>query len=264
MKVGTADDTPGIIGDMTATDLLLVVPHPDDEVFGAGGMFARMAAHGRSVATLTLTRGRAGRTLGLAEQPALADLRERELRASLAALGVKEVRIEDFPDFVTATDRGLDQHPGLEGVEPKRVVAPIVRALEELRPRVVLTFAPNGSNGHPDHVCTHRSVMAALERSDHRPDALYYYASERPYEGPPRNGFLDSTELRRLHLPPTHYVEVGPYVEAKLRAMGHHQTQALSVLTFMRRFTRKLLVESFHRAVPEVEPNTGAVTVPWL
>lgn len=249
---------------MSATDLLLVVPHPDDEVFGAGGMFARMAAHGRRVATLTLTRGRAGRTLGLTEQPVLADLRERELRASLAALGVEEVRIEDFPDFVTAPDRGLELHPGLTGEDPERVTLPIVRALDELRPRILLTFPPNGSNGHPDHVSTHRFVMAALERSDHRPDALYYYASERPYEGPARDGFLDPDEMRRLHLPPTHYVEVGAFVEAKLRAMGHHQTQALSVLTFMRRFTRRLLVETFHRARPRVEPEEGARTVPWL
>jgi LmbE family N-acetylglucosaminyl deacetylase len=249
---------------MTELDLLLVVPHPDDEVFGAGGMFARMAAHGRPVASLTLTRGRAGRTLGLAERSALADLRERELRASLEALGVREVRVEDLPDFVTATDRGLDPHPGIAGVDPEDAIGPIQRALDELRPRAVLTFPPNGSNGHPDHVATHRSVLAALDRSSHRPEALFYYASERPYEGEARAGFMDPDEIRSRHLPPTHYVEVGPFVEAKLRAMGHHQTQALSVLTFMRRFTRRLLVESFHRARPEVDPDEGPRTVPWL
>ena len=249
---------------MTDIDLLLVVPHPDDEVFGAGGMFARMAAHGRRVATLTLTRGRAGRTLGLAEQAALAELRERELRASLDALGVEEVRIEDLPDFVTASDRGLDPHQGLAAVESDRVVGPIVRALEELRPRVVLTFPPNGSNGHPDHVHTHEAVMVALERSDHQPTARYYFASERPYDGEARAGFLAPEEIRRRHLAPTHYVEVGPFVEAKLRAMGHHQTQALSVLTFMRRFTRRLLVETFHRGDPPMQAGEGPRTVPWL
>lgn len=244
--------------------LLLVVPHPDDEVFGAGGMFARMAAHGRHVATLTLTRGRAGRTLGLAAQEALADLRERELRASLDALGVREVRIEDLPDFVTAADRGLEPHAGLAAEPRERTVEPIVRALDELRPRVVLTFPPNGSNGHPDHVRTHQAVTEALERSGHAPEALYYFASERAYDGEARPGFLAPEEIRRLHLPPTHYVEVGPYVEAKLRAMGHHQTQALSVLTFMRRFTRRLLVETFHRADPPVSAEEGTRTVPWL
>ena len=54
-------------------DLLLIVPHPDDEVFGSGGLFARMAAQGKKVATLTLTRGGAGRSLGLVEAAALAD-----------------------------------------------------------------------------------------------------------------------------------------------------------------------------------------------
>jgi LmbE family N-acetylglucosaminyl deacetylase len=77
------------------TDILLIVPHPDDEVFGVGGLLARTAASGRTVATLTLTRGRAGRTLGLCSQEELPALREQELRGSLAALGVEDVTVLD-------------------------------------------------------------------------------------------------------------------------------------------------------------------------
>lgn len=72
-------------------DLMLIVPHPDDEVFSCGGIFSKMSEAGRSVVTVTLTRGGSGRTLGLCTQADLPTLRERELRASLRVLGVQDV-----------------------------------------------------------------------------------------------------------------------------------------------------------------------------
>ena len=38
-------------------DLLCIAPHPDDEVFGAGGLLALLAAQGRRVRCLVLSRG---------------------------------------------------------------------------------------------------------------------------------------------------------------------------------------------------------------
>ena len=238
-------------------DLLLIVPHPDDEVFGTGGILARTAAAGKRTATLTLTRGRAGRTLGRCPQERLADLREQELRGSLRVLGVHEVHILDHPDFVPDADRGLDPHRGLETVAAERLAGEIRKRIEALAPRVIITFPPNGANGHPDHVVTHVRVSEALSGAGHRPEALYYFASDVPFDGPARSGFLAPDEVRALQLPPTHYVEVGPYLEQKLQAMGHHRSQALSVLSFMRDVAPKLLVEAFYRADPGCE--AGAV-----
>ncbi len=246
------------------TDLLLVVPHPDDEVFGCGGMFARMSAHGRSVATLTLTRGRAGRSLDLCSRDDLPAVREDELRASLQALGVEDATIFDYPDYVPDASRGLEPHPGLEQVDPVELTGRIAQVIADRRPRTVLTFPPNGSNGHPDHVTTHRLTLAALEASGHRPERVAYFASDAAYEGAERPGFLAPEALRLAHLAPTHVVEVGPFIEAKLRAMAQHETQALSVVRFMRSFARRLLVETFHQAVPAHPFGSGAHTVPWL
>ena len=245
-------------------DLMLIVPHPDDEVFGCGGLLGRMADAGKRVATLTLTRGGSGRTLGVCTQEALPEVREAELRASLAALGVKDVYIDDFPDFVPDADRGLAENLGLAGVDEAAGVARVAELLEALGPTVVVTFPPNGANGHPDHIVTHRWVMGAIKTASHTPNRLYYFASERPYSGEARPGFTSPEEIRALHLPPTHYAEVGPHIENKLRAMGQHETQARSVLTFMRRFPRRLLVESFHRALPAYPAEEGPRTVTWL
>jgi LmbE family N-acetylglucosaminyl deacetylase len=232
------------------TDLLLIVPHPDDEVFGVGGVLARTVASGRTAATLTLTRGRAGRTLGLCSQEELPALREQELRGSLAALGVKDVTILDHPDFVPDAERGLPPHRGLETVPAEQLIAEIRSAIERTEPRTIVTFGPNGSNGHPDHVCTHHRVHEALERSDHRPEALYYFASTTPYHGGSRPGFLDPDEIRGLQLLATHHVPVGDFMTTKLRAIGHHRSQALSVATFLRDLADRLVTETFHRADP--------------
>ena len=42
---------------------LVIAPHPDDEVLGAGGTIARLADQGRAVHVAVVTRGRAPRSV---------------------------------------------------------------------------------------------------------------------------------------------------------------------------------------------------------
>ncbi len=245
-------------------DLMLIVPHPDDEVFSCGGIFTKMADASRRVATVTLTRGGAGRTLGICPQAELPNVREAELRASLDALGVGDVHIFDYPDFVPAADRGMATNRGLAGESEEEVAARLISLLETHKPRALITFPPNGANGHPDHVATNQLVLKALKDAEHEVESLYYFAAEKPYSGAAREGFLSPEEIRASHLPPTHVFDASPFVENKLRAMGQHETQARSVLTFMRSFPRRLLAESFHRAKPDYPESEGPRTVAWL
>jgi len=132
-------------------DLLLVVPHPDDEAYGAGGTLAEYAARGKRTGLLTLTRGGKGRNLGLCSPEELRAVRDGELRAAVQVLGVSEFVQYDYPD-------------GSLGEAPRDEVVGIVsRHLREWRPRVVLTFPPDGSNRHPDHVAAHQIAYAAFE-----------------------------------------------------------------------------------------------------
>lgn len=245
-------------------DLLLIVPHPDDEVFGSGGLFAKMAAYGKTVATVTLTKGSAGRTLNLCTQEELPRIRELELRGALQALGVRTAHIWDYHDYVPDNSRGIPHHDGLKAANADEITERLIDVIHDTQPKTVLTFAPNGSNGHPDHVVTHQLAMQALKAAQHTPEALYYFAAEKPYDGEPRPGFLSPEEIRSHHLYPTHYVEIDDFIEAKLQAMGKHKTQALSVMMFMERFARRLRVETFHRAKPDYPEGYGPVTVPWL
>jgi N-acetylglucosamine malate deacetylase 2 len=243
-------------------DLLLIVPHPDDEVFGAGGIFSKMAAHGKTVATLTLTRGGAGRSLGLCKQEDLPDMREKELRAALETLQVKHVHIWDYPDYLPDNTRGMEHRNGLLDVDFNEVVTKIAALIEALKPAAVLTFAPNGGNGHPDHVVTHKMAIAALEKSSHKLQALYYYAAAQPYNAMTRDGFLSLEDIAAQHLSATHYIDVRDYMDIKLSAMAKHKTQALSVLMFMEHSSKRLMTESFHRAFPEHRGEPAHVD--WL
>src|SRR5436190_18408233 len=83
--------------------LLVVAAHPDDETLGFGGALARYAAEAVETYVVSATRGDRGRYFGHApgapEHPgadALAALREGELRAAAAALGVHETIVLDY------------------------------------------------------------------------------------------------------------------------------------------------------------------------
>ena len=246
------------------TELLLIVPHPDDEVFGAGALLARTVATGGGAAVLTLTRGAAGRTLGLCTRSELPAMREAELRAALETLGVADVTIADYRDFVPDDDRGMAPHAGLAAEPEEELLALMLQVIERTRPKTVLTFPPNGANGHPDHVVTSRLVQLAVQRAEHRVQSLYYYASERRFAGPQRPGFLAEEQMQALHLAPTHRLEAGEDLPRKLSAIACHRTQALSVLGFMRSMPERLMVETFHRANPPAPTGAEAVLVSRL
>jgi LmbE family N-acetylglucosaminyl deacetylase len=153
--------------------LMAVLAHPDDESLGFGGTLAKYAANGTEVFLLTATRGEAGRfeghRPGSAEHPgrvALAAIREAELRAAAATLGVREVTLLDYHD------QQLDQANAPEAI------AVIAGHLRRVRPDVVLTFGPDGAYGHPDHVAISQLTTAAIVAAGqaHTVAKLYYLA----------------------------------------------------------------------------------------
>jgi LmbE family N-acetylglucosaminyl deacetylase len=136
---------------------MAVLAHPDDESLGFGGTLAKYASEGVDVFLLTATRGDGGRYRGHRaddrEHPgaaALAKIREAELRAACSVLGVRAVSLLDY------ADRYLDR------ASPREVVADIAGHLRQIRPDVVVTFAPDGAYGHPDHIAISQATTAAI------------------------------------------------------------------------------------------------------
>jgi LmbE family N-acetylglucosaminyl deacetylase len=162
--------------------LLAVLAHPDDESLGFGGTLARYAAEGVDVHVVTATRGEKGRVGPEGERPGpevAAPIRERELRAAADELGVATVAFLDYIDGE------------LDDADPVEAMARIGGHIRRVRPQVVVTFAPDGAYGHPDHIAISQLTTAAVvaaaapdrgassEAEPHRVSKLYYLAWTR-------------------------------------------------------------------------------------
>lgn len=137
--------------------LLYIFPHPDDECFGPGPVIRSQVREGHRVDLLTLTRGEATRErerLGITRQE-MGRVREAELRAAAAVLGVSDLTVLDFPDG------------GLKELDPLELEEAVSAAVSGLRPDVLVTYAVHGVSGHSDHLVTHavvKRVFCAVRR----------------------------------------------------------------------------------------------------
>ena len=133
--------------------ILCVFAHPDDESFMAAGVACKYAEEGARVALVTATLGEEG---GAGDPPVctreeLPAVREAELRRAVGILGI------DSLDLLGYRDKQLASAPHAEVREK------LVRLLRSHRPRVVITFDPNGSNAHTDHVAVSRFASDAVQ-----------------------------------------------------------------------------------------------------
>ncbi|MBT8227083.1 MAG: PIG-L family deacetylase [Dactylosporangium sp.] len=222
--------------------VLVAVSHPDDEALYCGGTIRRLADAGHRVAVLMLTSGENGRTLGMCAQDELAVLRAGEARAAAAALGVERLTILGFPD-------------GGLAAQGDELSAAVAGELERLKPSAVFTFPPNGVNGHLDHVAAHQAVTCAVQTSREPGGELHYFASPAEFAEPVRPGFLHPAEVARMSLATTASVDAQEALAAKLSALGHYESQARSVVKFMRLYPDRIIAESFHLASGPAEGN---------
>lgn len=164
--------------------LMAVLAHPDDESLGCGGTLAHYASRGVETWVVTATRGQRGRYHGerfgegsLHPGPeGLGRIREAELEAAVRTLGVTGLTVLDYMDGALA------------GAPVGTAVARIAAEIRERRPQVVITFAPDGAYGHPDHVAISQLTTAAVLRAAssgprgepaHTVTKLYYMAWTR-------------------------------------------------------------------------------------
>ena len=148
--------------------LLYVFPHPDDESFGPGPAIASQVRQGHAVHLLTLTRGGATsirEDLGLSIEE-MGAVREREMRDVAETLGL-DLTVLDYPDGELA------------GLDPRVLEAEVEKAIDRVRPDVVVTYDTHGNSVHPDHLVAHavvkRAFCAARER-DGGPRRLALFA----------------------------------------------------------------------------------------
>ncbi|MET0290159.1 MAG: PIG-L family deacetylase [Pseudoxanthomonas sp.] len=135
-----------------AVDILLVVAHPDDEMFVAPWLAKARLEQRQRIAVLYMTRGDAGgNVLGAEQGQSLALVREIEARRALALLGIDLVWFLDAPD--TPAVDGHDVRRSLAAWDHGKRLGQLVRVIRLTKPKVVVSMLPDvvvGEN-HGDH-----------------------------------------------------------------------------------------------------------------
>ena len=219
--------------------LLAVFAHPDDEAFGTGGTLAKCAAEGCDVHLVTATRGEAGEISepDLATTANLPEVREQELRAACRVYGIHPPILLDYVDGQ------------LPIVHQGQAVGRLVRIIRAIRPQVLITFGPDGIYGHYDHIAAHRWATIAADLSadpacfpDQRTGACRPHQISKVYfralvegqvasmsDGSSRPAvMMDGVPfyfVGRRQEEITTIIDVGDFVEAKLRGIRCHVTQ---------------------------------------
>jgi mycothiol S-conjugate amidase len=235
---------------------MAVHAHPDDESSKGAATMARYARAGAGVLVCTMTGGERGDILNQAmERPEiranLASVRRDEMARAREIIGVRQ----QFMGFI---DSGLpegDPLPplpaGCFALEPPETAArPLVRAVREFRPHVLLTYDENGGYPHPDHIKTHQVAVEVFEAAadpDRYPGCgepwqlkLYYFATfhlgritalheemlRRGLESPYAERLAEWRERAdRPALKITTRVPCGDYFEVRDQALLAHATQ---------------------------------------
>jgi mycothiol S-conjugate amidase len=238
--------------------LMAVHAHPDDESSKGAATMARYVREGTEVLVCTLTGGERGDVLNPAmDRPDvranLPRLRQKEMARAREILGVGQ-------RFLGFVDSGLpegDPRPplpdGCFALTPLEEAArPLVRAVREFRPHVMLAYDESGGYPHPDHVMSHKVAVAAFEAAADpdryagtgepwQPLKLYYFASfnrgkfralheemlRRGMESPYGKMFeqWDANDSPRPELEITTRVPCGDFFEIRDEALLAHATQ---------------------------------------
>jgi LmbE family N-acetylglucosaminyl deacetylase len=138
--------------------VLIIAPHPDDEVIGCGGTIRLRVEQGDEVAVAFLTSGE----LGLKHLPAAKarQIREHEAKRAAQILGAGNLFFLRQPDWTL-------------GDHMKSASKALKEVLSSEKPRAI--YLPHPTDGHPDHRATLPILRVALKnRSGPRPQLLGY------------------------------------------------------------------------------------------
>jgi len=227
--------------------LLCVTAHPDDEAGNFGGTLALYHERGAETYVVCLTPGQAATHRGGARtDQELVTLRRKEFAASCEVLKVTQAEVLDYADAQ------------LPRTDFYTVVADLTRRIRRIRPHVLLTYGPDGGiTGHPDHAMAGIFATMAFEwagrtnrfaehfeegLSPHRVQKLYYSAAT--FVLPNRQPCSPS--------PITTKIEIGPFLERKVRAFECHMSQAPLFPIFRNTLSQRGNLEMFHLAATTV------------
>jgi LmbE family N-acetylglucosaminyl deacetylase len=190
--------------------ILVVMAHPDDCDFGAGGTIAQWTAKGISVSYCIITNGDQGGEESDVPLEEMAKVRQREQRDAGAALGVSDIT------FLNHRDGWL-----VPTIELRKE---IVREIRKSKPDRMVIQSPERNYerifaSHPDHLAAGEVAIQAVY-----PDARNPYAFTDLKEA----GF-EPWRVREVWITssptPNHFVDITDTFPKKIAALKAHVSQ---------------------------------------
>jgi LmbE family N-acetylglucosaminyl deacetylase len=186
---------------------LVVAPHADDEVLGAGGLIAVLRARGCEVRVLYATVS-GYRSAHRGDHPPDHE-RMDEARAAMGVLGVTDLQV---------LYTGESHHLRLDTVPQAEIIAWIERQANEFAPGVVVI--PCRGHYNQDHRAVGDACVAALRpappgRKHFAPLVLAYGHSAGGWGGPDRA------------FSPTVFVDITAAIDTKLQALACYESQLI-------------------------------------
>ena len=179
--------------------VLIIAPHPDDEIIGVGGTIAKRAKAGDEVYVCIVTKGKSPLfNSDFIEQG------RRECRVADAKLGVKETIFLDFPAVM------------LETIPRYELNGKVAEVVQNIKPEEV--YIPHRGDMQIDHQMVVDAAMVAVRpRGDDYPKRVYAYEtlSETGWNIPNvTNEFI-----------PTVYENITDTYDVKMEAMSVFKSQ---------------------------------------
>jgi len=139
--------------------MMLIFPHPDDEITVSGEVFREIHEENAKVTLVVLTEGEAGKTGGVVSKNELGKAREKEGMQAAKTLGVTPVQAT-FPDGK------------LSEVNPIELKNYIYQQIKKYKPTTILTYDDDvGYYGHPDHIFAAKMVREVFR--EHMDDSSF-------------------------------------------------------------------------------------------
>ncbi|MDP3883145.1 MAG: PIG-L family deacetylase [Candidatus Staskawiczbacteria bacterium] len=182
--------------------ILVVAPHPDDEVLGCGGTIKKHTKSGDDVYLCLITR------------PLVPDWSEdyinnkdKEIKASNDFLGFKEVFFLDLPSL------------RLDTVPKKDINDKLIEIVGKIKPEIL--YIPFwGDINHDHQIVSESSLIAGRPKPGSSIKKIFAYeiSTEKEWGG------NKTTEIKDIFLP-NYYEDISNYLNDKLKAMECYKSE---------------------------------------
>jgi LmbE family N-acetylglucosaminyl deacetylase len=180
--------------------ILVLAPHPDDDIIGCGGSIAKHIQHGNHVAIVYMTSGEAGSLQYPPEELGL--IRETEARNAAASLGVTDLTFLRNPD-------GYLQYN-------KEVIDQLVTLIRVKKP--VTIYMPHSNDAVPDHQITYQLGLEGCRRAA---GPWFQECGQKPWPVQNILGYEVWTPLQAVG----HSEDISDFITAKIEALKLHKSQ---------------------------------------